>query len=53
MRKKEQLLKEQESMGADEAVTTNEFRFYVKQTDKGADLTDLTYNLGKKFSKAP
>ena len=50
MKKKEQLLEEQKSLNSEEgASTTNEFRFYVKQTEKGASLTDLTYNLGSTF----
>jgi hypothetical protein len=51
MKKKLQLLKEQENIISDGTATTNEFRFYVKQSDKGASLTDLTYNLGKVFTK--
>ncbi len=51
MKKKLQLLKEQENIISDGTATTNEFRFYVKQSDKGASLTDLTYNLGKVFIK--
>lgn len=42
------MLKEQEMFTAeeDDSPKTNEFRFYVKVTSKGAGMTDLTYNLG-------
>lgn len=43
------ILKEQETYAEEDTPQTNEFRFYVKSTNRGASMTDLTYNLGKHF----